>query len=1443
MAKIEKIYQITLSGEQDLISKMKTVNQLFEESKKRWKELKLETSKGLSAADLAQYKLAIQQGRIETEKLKQETIKLRNESIVLANQNKINAGQNQQSLNQEKIETEKLKQEKIKLANESISLTNQNKQNAAAQRQAREEARNSVDAYRKLNDQYKQAKANALNYGASLGTQSREFKSASAEAKRYYDQLRQIEAGVGIHNRNVGNYPNNMGAQFSQNIKQYFDDMKGQLASFAVGYIGFQSAMNLAERFKNDAIQADAMGSALAGVSEKTGDLATNQKFLDEISERLGLKIIDNTRNFKTFFAAFTESGGAPAIAREIYSDALEASAKMKLSQDQTNGVMLAFGQIASKGKVQAEELIGQIGERIPGAFGIAAKAMGMTTQELDAAMKKGEVYSSEFLPKFAAQLKQTYSVGQESVKGLQAELNRLDNMITKIGSSKAFIDTFSTFVSIIMLLINVMGKVPFSAWLSIIGLITLAYWANIQAMIVHNATLAVTVVRLGLTNGALIILGATYRVHLILVGLLEGGLRLLIATMNLMGISTVRLKGFIIGLNLTLSATPWGLILGLIVAVGAATMAYATTTEKATGKLKDHKKVLQDNINVLKAQEEINKKAGETISGITAKIKINTAIINDNKAALKSKKEALQNIIDINPTYLKGLTLENFHTAQGIKILEDYKNKLLEVAKAKAVKDSLEEDYKKQFDLDQERSGLTASKKAADKYKNDVFDKRSWGEFGRGVGGLLGIGDGDAEDKLNKNLKETETIVDRIRYKEDLFKKNTEKGLYNQKYVDGLLGGSGVTPANPDDKGKDKPYRGSRLTGVQKDYLKDLEAARNQALAIIEKQYTEGQILETEYIEKSLATNLDYFNKKIAYLKSGNAEERKQEAQAQLDKSKAVREANDKLYALNKKRLDDELKQNEDDAQRKRDTVINNPYSTEQEKINAEKTYHSDSTTAQLKYNQDMIDLENKLSKSMIEEANARNRVLQQKLDEENSNNLQSRINNLKADVSDVDKVKDQVDNQNEINAAVAKRNILGDKRLNQQRKENELSLVNAQLVLSNTNAELGAVISKITLYEQEITKRKLTNDELREYNRLLKEKATLEGQKAEGEVNVTNAQGKSKSSGNGVPGSGMSGLANVATKGALGSDGKMNIAGVDVSESAAYAIAQGFSIAEQAMNSYFDAERDRIERSRQLAYDRIDLEKEQLLRYAQTNGEREAIDKQAAAKKKKADKEAGEQLKKTKKAEAKIAFLMELANIWSTVWQLGPIAGPIMGGFFTALAGVKYAMTIGNINKTQYGRGGKLKGPSHSDNNGMPVINPKTNDVQAYLEGDEGIINRRSMNDSNQYTISGTPSQIASKINSIGGGVDWFGGATISKFKSGGLFNWNRTQPPVFNSQIQKFEDAQMQSETNDRMDRAEMMIEALAKEQSKKVVLNPKEVTKFQKENYKQTEIGTL
>ncbi|MGN7786807.1 phage tail tape measure protein [Niabella sp. 22666] len=97
---------------------------------------------------------------------------------------------------------------------------------------------------------------------------------------------------------------------------------------------------------------------------------------------------------------------------------------------------------------------------------------------------------------------------------------------------------------------------------------------------------------------------------------------------------------------------------------------------------------------------------------------------------------------------------------------------------------------------------------------------------------------------------------------------------------------------------------------------------------------------------------------------------------------------------------------------------------------------------------------------------------------------------------------------------------------------------------------------------------------------------------------------------------------------------------------------------------------------------------------------------------------------------------------------------------------AGIKTIAEVAMIAKQkppEYGRGGKLKGPSHAENKGMPVVDPHTNIPQAYLEGNEGIINKRTMGDRNTYTVTGTPSQIASSLNSWHGGVHWESGATM--------------------------------------------------------------------------------
>ena len=101
------------------------------------------------------------------------------------------------------------------------------------------------------------------------------------------------------------------------------------------------------------------------------------------------------------------------------------------------DGVFLALGQMISKGKVQAEELRGQLGERLPGAFDMAAKAMGVTTAKLDDMLKKGQVTAEEMLPKLAKVLHDDFAVAAaEASQGLQGQLNRLSTEWTRFQAS-----------------------------------------------------------------------------------------------------------------------------------------------------------------------------------------------------------------------------------------------------------------------------------------------------------------------------------------------------------------------------------------------------------------------------------------------------------------------------------------------------------------------------------------------------------------------------------------------------------------------------------------------------------------------------------------------------------------------------------------------------------------------------------------------------------------------------------------------------------------------------------------------------------------------------------------------------------------------------------------------------------------------------------------------
>lgn len=152
-------------------------------------------------------------------------------------------------------------------------------------------------------------------------------------------------------------------------------------------------------------------------------------EYLKNITKEMGL-------DFKTSADAFAKFSGAARGTmlegqgvRDVFESVGMASTVMHLSAEQSEGAFRALEQMLSKGKVQAEELRGQLGERIPGAFLIAARAMGMTTMELDKFMSEGKLMAEEFLPKFAAQLKTEFAGGMDKAsQSLSANLNRMNN-------------------------------------------------------------------------------------------------------------------------------------------------------------------------------------------------------------------------------------------------------------------------------------------------------------------------------------------------------------------------------------------------------------------------------------------------------------------------------------------------------------------------------------------------------------------------------------------------------------------------------------------------------------------------------------------------------------------------------------------------------------------------------------------------------------------------------------------------------------------------------------------------------------------------------------------------------------------------------------------------------------------------------------------------------
>lgn len=145
------------------------------------------------------------------------------------------------------------------------------------------------------------------------------------------------------------------------------------------------------------AIETDLFRAALLGVVGGQ-EYYTALREIDGITRDFNANIIDTTQNFTKLAAATRANGVDAAETAEVYRGLAAANTALGGNAERLNGILLAAGQVFSKGKVQAEELRGQIGERLPGAFALFAKSVGLSTAELDKALEQGKISTEDFV-------------------------------------------------------------------------------------------------------------------------------------------------------------------------------------------------------------------------------------------------------------------------------------------------------------------------------------------------------------------------------------------------------------------------------------------------------------------------------------------------------------------------------------------------------------------------------------------------------------------------------------------------------------------------------------------------------------------------------------------------------------------------------------------------------------------------------------------------------------------------------------------------------------------------------------------------------------------------------------------------------------------------------------------------------------------------------------
>jgi tape measure domain-containing protein len=221
----------------------------------------------------------------------------------------------------------------------------------------------------------------------------------------------------------------------------------GQLAGAGVAGFGLGSL--------NDTLQKlEMLPVALEAVTGSAEKAAEQLDFITKLGHQIGATRLELAPEYTKMLSSAIGTSLESEMPR-IFTALTQYGKIMGLDKNEMHGSFKAVGQMINKQQIMAEELKGQLAERLPAAIRIMADAMtNGDTKALFAMMQAGKLDPTIALPRFATKLEERAAGGMEKYQKTQrAQQNftrvALEDQIVnfgKAGGNEGFFRVWKTF-------------------------------------------------------------------------------------------------------------------------------------------------------------------------------------------------------------------------------------------------------------------------------------------------------------------------------------------------------------------------------------------------------------------------------------------------------------------------------------------------------------------------------------------------------------------------------------------------------------------------------------------------------------------------------------------------------------------------------------------------------------------------------------------------------------------------------------------------------------------------------------------------------------------------------------------------------------------------------------------------------------------------------------